>query len=270
MEIAVKYFIVFGGLNIKIDTTKPILELIEKHILEDYSNLKNLIHNLTGGYKVDHAILSGIAQGDRRTYSSFKRAYVSFEEGMKCVEKLIERGIIEIETSQHHFANKRSDDRIAKKLLFTTPFLRFWFAFVSPIYKGIKEKNYEEFYTLFENKQAEFGNFIFEELAMEFSRDLFAQEDPIKQFGKYWDDKREIDLVAKTTSGKIIAGNCKYINSKIKKNELNRLIEDSKSIGLNVDIFMIFSKSGFTSELKSQKSESILLFTPKSFKLLLA
>ena len=45
MEIAVKYFIVFGGLNIKIDTTKPILELIEKHILEDYSNLKNLIHN---------------------------------------------------------------------------------------------------------------------------------------------------------------------------------------------------------------------------------
>lgn len=59
------------------------------------------------------------------TYSSFKRAYVSFEEGMKCVEKLIERGIIEIETSQHHFANKRSDDRIAKKLLFTTPFLDF-------------------------------------------------------------------------------------------------------------------------------------------------
>ncbi len=104
---------------------------------------------------------------------------------------------------------------------------------------------------------------------MEFMRDLIS-EDPIKQFGKYWDEKREIDLVAKTTSGKIIAGNCKYINSKIKKNELNKLKEDCKAIDLNVDTFVIFSKSGFSSELKSQKSETLRLFTPKSFKLLLA
>ncbi len=269
MEIAVKYFIVFGGLNIKIDTSKPILELIKKHILDEYSNLKYEIHNLTGGYKVDHAILTGIAQGDRRTNSSFKRAFVTFEEGTKCVEKLVERGIIEVESSQHHLANKRGDDKVARKLLFTAPFLRFWFAFISPIYKGIKEKNYEEFYKLFENKEAEFGNFVFEELSMEFIRDLIT-EDPIKQFGKYWDEKREIDLVAKTTSGKIIAGNCKYINSKIKKNELNRLIEDCKNIGLNVDMFVLFSKNGFSSELKSQKSETLRLFTPKSFKLLLA
>jgi hypothetical protein len=40
MEVAVKYFIVFGGLDIKIDTTKPLLELIEKHILDDYTDLK--------------------------------------------------------------------------------------------------------------------------------------------------------------------------------------------------------------------------------------
>ena len=269
MEKAVQYFIVFGGLDIKIDTTKPLLELIEQHILNNYLSLRNEIHNLTGGYKVDHAVLTGIAQGDRRTNSSFKRAFVSFEEGMKCVEKLTERGIIEIESSQHHLAKKRGDDKISKKLLFTTPFLRFWFAFVSPIYKGIKEKNYKEFYELYENKEAEFGGFIFEELSMEVIRDTFV-EDPIKQFGKYWDEKIEIDLVAKTTSGKIIAGSCKYINSKLKKNELNRLKEDCKSIDLNVDIFVIFSKNGFSNELKSQKSETLKLFTPKSFKLLLA
>ena len=104
---------------------------------------------------------------------------------------------------------------------------------------------------------------------MEFTRDLL-NEDPIKQFGKYWDEKREIDLVAKTTNGKIIAGNCKYINSKIKKNELNKLMDDCKSAGLNVDIFVIFSKNGFSNELKSLKSDSLRLFTPKSFKLLLA
>ena len=269
MEIAVKYFIVFGGLNIKIDTTKPLLELIKKHILNEYNSLRYEINSITGGYKVDHAILTGIALGDRRTNSSFKRAFVTFEEGMKCVEKLVDRGIIEIESSQHHLAKKRGDDKVARKLLFTAPFLRFWFAFVSPIYKGIKENNYKEFYELYENKKAEFGNFVFEELSMEFIRDLFS-EDPIKQFGKYWDEKIQIDLVAKTTSGKIIAANCKYINSKIKKNELNKLKDDCNSIDLKVDYFTLFSKSGFSSELKSQKGETLRLFTPKSFKLLLA
>ena len=269
METAVKYFTVFGGLNIKIDTTKPLLELVEKHILDNYLNLKSEIHNLTGGYKVDHAILTGIALGDRRTNSSFKRAFVTFEEGMRSIEKLIDKGIIEIESSQHHLAKKRGDDKISKKLLFTTPFLRFWFAFISPIYKGIKEKDYKEFYELYENKQAGFGDFIFEELSMEFIRDLF-HEDPIKQFGKYWDDKRDINLVAKTSSGKIIAANCKYLNSKIKKNELNKLSEDCKAIDLNADILILFSKNGFSNELKLQKSDSIKLFTIKSFKLLLA
>ena len=269
MEVAVKYFIIFGGLNIKIDTSKPILELIEKHILNEYTNLRYEINSISGGYKVDHAILTGIAQGDRKTTTSFKRAFVSFEEGMKCVEKLVDRGIIEIESSQHHLANKRGDSKIAKKLLFTAPFLRFWFAFISPIYKGIKEKKYEEFYSLYENKEAEFGNFVFEEIAMEFIRDTFI-EDPIKQFGKYWDEKIEIDLVAKTTSGKIIAGNCKYITSKLKKNELNRLKEDCNSADLKPDILLLFSKNGFSNELKSQKNETLRLFTPKSFKLLLS
>ncbi|NCB13427.1 MAG: hypothetical protein EOM78_17545, partial [Erysipelotrichia bacterium] len=52
MEIAVKYFIVFGGLDIKIDTTKPLLELIEKHILEQYTDLKYEVTTICGGYKV--------------------------------------------------------------------------------------------------------------------------------------------------------------------------------------------------------------------------
>ena len=246
-----------------------MLELIEKHILNNYDNLRYEINTISGGYKVDHAILTGIAQGDRKTTTSFKRAFVSFEEGSRCIEKLIDRGIIEIESSQHFLANKRGDDKIAKKLLFTAPFLRFWFAFISPIYKGIKEKNYKEFYELFGNKEAEFGDFVFEELAMEFLIDFF-KEDPIKQFGKYWDENIKFDLLAKTTSGKIIAGNCKYINSKIKKNELNTLKENSTAINLNADIFVLFSKNGFSNELKSQKSETIKLFTTKSFKLLLA
>ena len=187
---------------------------------------------------------------------------------MKCVEGLAERGIIEMESSQHFLVNQRGDSKISKKLLFTTPFLRFWFAFVSPIYKGIKEGNYNEFYKNYENKKADFSGFVFEELAMEFLRDLYA-DDEIKNIGKYWDDKNNIDLIAKTKSGKTIAASCKYINSKIKKSELNSLKSTCKEVGFEPDICILFTKKGFTNEIKALKDETLRLYTAKSFKLLL-
>ncbi len=268
MNLAVKYFAVFGGLDIKIDISKPLLELIQTHILKEYENLKKEIHILTGGYSVDHALLSAIALGDRRTNSSFKRAHISFEEGMKCVENLLDRNIIEIESSAQFLLNKRNDKKIAKKLLFTTPFLRFWFAFVSPIYKGIKSKDYKEFYKRYENRKDGFEEFIFEELCLEFLDEIY-KEDKLKNIGKYWDENININLVAKTVSNKIIAANCKYTNSKLKKKDLNKLVEDCKDIRLNTDIFILFSKSGFVNELKMLKNESLRLFTEKSLKALI-
>ena len=44
------------GLEIEIDTTKPILELIEKHILNNYNHLRSEINHITGGYHVEHTI----------------------------------------------------------------------------------------------------------------------------------------------------------------------------------------------------------------------
>ena len=152
MEEAINFFSVFGGLDIEVDTTKPLKDEIKKHILNNYTHLKSEINSLTGGYGVSHAILTGIALGDRRTNTSFKKAHVSFEEGMKNIEDLCDRGVIEIESSLHYLADKRGDDKVAKRLLFTTAFTRFWFAFVSPIYKGISEKNYKEFDQRFDNR----------------------------------------------------------------------------------------------------------------------
>lgn len=188
---------------------------------------------------------------------------------MSCVEELCQKGIIEIESSQNYILNKRGNDKVAKKLLFTTPFLRFWFAFVSPIYKGIKNADFKEFNTLYENNKTEFVNFIFEELCMEVVIDYF-QEDPIEKWGKYWDEKNEISLVAKRKSGKIIAGTCKYTNSKLKKKELNKLQDDCKKIDLEVETFVLFTKTGYTSELKALKGDKLKLLSPRNFKILLS
>ena len=244
MQVAIQYFTVFGGLDIKIDTTKPILELIEKNILNNYNYLRNEVNQLTGGYHVEHAILSGIALGDRKTTNAFKRAHVSFEEGMKCVDSLYEKAIIDIDSSEHFFFFIRGDSKAVKNLMFINPFLRFWFAFVSPIYKGIKDGNYE---------------------ALSFVKNSFI-EDPIKQHGQYWSEKIQIPIVAKTTSGKIVAGFCKYSDNKVKKSEFNKFLEDLKSEDISTDIIVIFSKNGCSNELKNLKSDSLRLFNTKSLK----
>lgn len=267
MEEAIKYFTVFGGLEIEIDTTKPILELIEKHILNNYNHLRSEINRITGGYHVEHAILSGIALGDRKATNAFKRAHVSFEEGMKCVESLYEKEIIDTESSEHFLLGKRGDAKVSKKLLFVNPFLRFWFAFISPIYKGIKEGNYEEFRTKFQSRESDFSDFIFEELCLSFLKNSFL-EDPIKQHGQYWDEKIQIPIVAKTNSGKIVAGFCKFSDNKIKKSELNKFLDDLKSENIAADIIVIFAKGGFSSELKNLKNENLKLFSVKSLKAL--
>ena len=153
---------------------------------------------------------------------------------------------------------------VSEKLLFTTPFVRFWFAFISPIFKGIRDGNYEEFYKLYNNKKVEFSNLIFEQLSHEYMK-IVLEEEGIQQIGRYWDDKIDIDLLVKTKTGKIIVGSCKYTNSKIKKTELTNLKKNCKKLEIDVDIFVLFSKKGYTSELKSQKGEDLKLFTVKSF-----
>jgi predicted helicase len=109
---------------------------------------------------------------------------------------------------------------------------------------------------------------VFEQLSHEFIKKTFI-EDKIYNIGRYWDDDKEIDLVAKTKSGKKIVGLCKYTDKKLKKSELSKLKELSIQAEIKPDIYVIFAKKGYTSELKALKSENILLFTCRNFKVLI-
>ncbi|WP_051505439.1 DUF234 domain-containing protein [Sulfurospirillum arcachonense] len=261
MEIAVEYFAVFGGLDVKVDTTKPLVELIEKHILKEYKHLRNLVSDITTGDALLHSILSASVLGDRRTNSSFKRLRISFDDGMDCVEKFRDLGTIKLERTV-------GDSYVSDKILLATPFLRFWFAFISPVFKGIRDGNFEEFHTNYENRKAQFADFVFDQLSHEFIKQSFS-EDKIYNIGRYWDDERDIDLVAKTKSGKVIVGSCKYTNSKMKKSELTKLKENCESGEIKPDIYVLFAKKGYSSELKSLKSDTLLLFTCRNFKILI-
>ncbi len=249
------------------DTSQETLELIESLILPDFRYIRNDVTELTTGMPLHHSILSGIAMGDGKTHTAFKRANISQEVGLNAVDELCDTGIIKLQKGSKHFTSWAENESVSNKLFFTSPFLRFWFAFISPIFKGIRDGDYKELRERFINRQSEFLQLPFVELSHELLK-LSFKDDKIVDIGTYWDNKIELDIYAKTESGKIVVGMCKYTNTKLKKSELTKLQNLCKGSNINADIFVLVSKSGYSNELKSLKGENLKLYTIKNFKAL--
>lgn len=264
MEQALEYFIIFGGVKISVDTNISLEKQIEEKILRKYKYLRNDITHITKGEQTAHAILSALALGDRRTNSAFRKTNLSFDKGIDIVDAQCDKNMLSLEKSRFSLVGKEFDESISEKLLFTTPFARFWFAFISPIFKGIRDGNFEEFNKRYSQNISGFGQIVFEQLSHELLKKIFT-EDRIVNIGRYWDDDISLDLVAKTKSGKVIVGVCKYTNNKIKKTELTKLKQKCEALNLHVDTFVLFSKKGFSSELKSLKGDELKLFTVRNF-----
>ncbi len=265
MQEAFESFAVFGGMGVKIDTSKPLLYSIKKHILDEYHFIHGNIIEKTRGDSVYHSVLTGLAIGDAQAHTALKRAKLSADDGKHVINQLCHFGLLEREVSRKISHSWVEENTVSDKLHFVSPFMRFWFGFVSPLFKGIAEGDYEEFEKRFENRKQEFMEQAFILLSQDFIRENFT-DDPIVEMGSYWDKNIEIDIFAKTTSGKIIVGSCKYTNSKIKKNLLNKLKEDALHVKMDADIFILISKQGFSNEVKLLKSESLKLFTLRNFR----
>jgi len=278
LEETVAYFSVFGGLGEEIDTDTPLMELIESTILEHYGTLYNEISRLTLADQLYHKILSGIAQGDRRTHSAFKRAHISPSVGESAIDYLIQTGIIEREVSREKPPQKAypaqklkkevEKHQISDKLRFTSPFLRFWFAFVNPLHRSIEQGDFSEFKKRFEKHQQGFSGFIFERLSIEFLKHHYA-DDPIVEIGSYWDRQVEIDILARTASGKVIAAECKYTNTKVNRSEMSKLKEKVMLSEIEVSHFVLFAKRGFSNELLGATPPDFQLYALDDFKVLL-
>jgi hypothetical protein len=146
--------------------------------------------------------------------------------------------------------------------------MRFWFSSISPYYKGIKEGDYKEIKERWGHMQQGFSDHILHQLSLELVKNSF-EEDKIEQIGSYWDKNVEIDILAKTKSGKMIAGLCKYSKNKAGKNDLAKLKENCKKAELDIDTFVIFSKNKFSNELKKEKNEKLKLFSLRNIRSLL-
>ncbi|MFA6196122.1 MAG: DUF234 domain-containing protein [Sulfurimonas sp.] len=274
MELQIEYFSVFGGLGWEIDTSKPIALLVEKLLLQNFDILNAKIEQLTLSNKNNKRLLRALAIGDRKIFSAFNRAHLNNANGGAALNFLQEKGLIQIEYSREepakslnpHGKLKRevARHRISHKVLFTLPFLRFWFYFIAPFTKEIEENNFTNVLKNFENKHNSYTSLVFEELS-EILLNYHLRDSQIISSGSYWDAKVEIDILTLTSNEKVYVAECKWTNHLVNKKELHKLEQKCEKLGIEPTQIVLFSKRGFSKELETLAGKHLALYSSKEF-----
>ena len=277
MEIQISYFSIFGGLGWDIDTSKPILELIEDLILKNFSPLNAKIEELTLNEPTHKRLLQALAVGDRRVFSAFNRAGLNNGNGGAALSFLQESGLVQMEYSREEHPREKNPNaklkrkdarhRISHKVLFTHPFVRFWFYFIAPEIHNIKEKNYEPLLKKLQERLNSYTSLIFEELS-EVLLNYNLRDSQIISSGSYWDANLEIDILTITDDEKIFVGECKWKNHKINKKELHKLNEKCEKLQIKPTQILFFSKRGFSKELLQMQGVNLALYSSEDFSML--
>jgi len=263
METQIEYFAIFGGLNLQIDTSKNINLLIEENILANFDKLQKSMEELTFENQNNKKLLRALAIGDRRIFSAFNRAGLNNGNGGASLNFLQQKGLIQIEYSREG----KTKDRISHKVLFTYPFIRFWFYFVYPHIKEIQNKEYANFFKDIQNKQNSYTSLVFEELS-EVLLNYYLRDSQIISSGSYWDAKIEIDIMTITDKDEIYIAECKWTNHIINKKEYHKLKEKCERLNIEPTQIIFFSKRGFSKELLSMVGKDLALYSCEDFKAL--
>ena len=274
METQIEYFALFGGLGWDIDTSKPIEILIKELILENFSTLNDKITELTLGEPSYKRLLHALAVGDRRIFSAFNKAGLNNGNGGAALNFLQEKGLISIEYSREEPARSLNPNgklkreiarhRISHKVLFSQPFIRFWFYFITPHIKDILQNNYENLFKDFKLKQNSYTSLVFEELS-EVLLNYHIRDAQILSSGSYWDANIEIDIFTITDDEKTYIGECKWTNHKVNKKEFHKLIDKCEKLNIEPTQISFFSKRGFSKELTNMQGAQLALYSSEDF-----
>ena len=274
MEVAIEYFSVFGGLGLDIDTAQPIEMLVEEHILKNFDTIYEKIETLTLHDKNNKRLLRALAIGDRRIFSAFNRAGLNNGNGGASLNYLHEKGIVQIEYSREEpkrslGANSKlkreiARHRISHKVLFTHPFIRFWFYFIVPHIKEIRENHFVNLFNDFQAKHNSYTSLVFEELS-EILLNYNLRDTQILSSGSYWDANVEIDILTITKNEKIYVAECKWTNHKVNKKEFNKVVDKCETLDIIPTQVILFSKRGFSKELQQLQGPNLALYSCEEF-----
>jgi len=269
-DVALEYFTVFGGTGWEVDTSKSVDTLIKEKVLSNYEDLHKGVINFTHGNGLYHMMLTIIALGVEFEDAVFKKAGVGIDKGEEAMDYLELKSLLKFDSSMEEPRNERYKQ--SDKLLFEFPFMRFWFATISPYYRSISLGDFSEFEAKWNALRGNFSILLSNHLALELVKERFAtkfKSDPIVSMGSYYDKKIEITILAKRKSGKMLVGECKYSTKEAKMHMITSLKENCEKVGLNADEYVLFSKNGFNDEVKGLDDENLMLLSNEDFATLL-
>jgi len=252
--------------------------MVGSNFVDNFTKYQNLVspsYILETPYR---EVLMAVACGDGKLYSALRKAKLSESAGEKIVDELVFLGILKVEYSResplrahpkHKLPRDQRTYRIQDKLRFIKPFMRFWFGFVTYYKKDLILKNGKKFLENFEKHYERLRSLVYEQLCDDLLLQYYLEKEDIISSGSYWNIYSEFDILAFTKSKKLILGECKYKDRTVCKNELTKLKQKASESGIKVDVYALFSKSGFSKELLGMKSESLLLFDLNDLKVLL-
>jgi len=262
LDKALEYFAVFGGTGWDIDKSKSVDALIKEKVLRNYESIHNGITRFTHGNALYHMLLSIIALGESHEDAVFKKGRVGRDKGEEAMDYLEMKSLLKFDTSVEK--PLKSSDGKSDRVLFELPFMRFWFAVISPNYKSVSKGDFSEFeqkwHKLRDNFSILLSNLLVLELVKQSVATKFA-DDPIVSIGSYYDKYVQIEILAIRKSGKMLAGECKYSKEVAKINMLTSLKEKCQKAELNVTDYVLFSKNGFSSEVEQMKDAEIILLS---------
>jgi hypothetical protein len=271
---------VLGGVeeSISFDFFEDTFSMVESNFVKEYRKFRDLI---TPSYLLEspyREILTAVARGDGKFYSVLRKARLSEGVGEEVISELLSLHILKLERSReqplkihpkHKLKKELRSYRIQDKLRFVQPFLRFWFGFVVPYEKTLLQGNGDAFLENFKQNYERLRTLVYEQLCDALLVEHCKNVQPLLSHGSYWDQHSEFDILAITRDKKLILGECKYKERKVCKGELTKLKAKALQSGIKVDVYALFSKSGFSNELVGMEEKNLLLFDLDDLKTLL-
>lgn len=202
------------------------------------------------------SILRAISNGNVKTKDISMILETKIPNLIHYLKVLQDMDIISRETPITEKNSERS-----KKVLYKIKdnYINFWFKYIYPNRVFIEmDKSSELVKQVLSKVTEEHISYVYEDIAKEY---VLAYWDSInnityQKVGKWWDKHNEIDLIAlNDTKKRILFGECKYRRSSVGMKEYMDLVKKSSLVKWNnedrIEEFALFSKSGFTDELKN-------------------
>ncbi len=203
-----------------------------------------------------YQLLEAISLGHTRTTDIANHCYMEAKDISSYLSILMDLGFVEKEKSILSRKKKRGLYRIRDN------FFNFWFRFVSPYFVEIESWHAEGAVEEFERFFDQYLGQIFERVCIQF----LNSGTEYNRSGRWWHRGDEIDLVALNESeNKILFGECKWSKNKVGIKLLDSLKEKSERVRWKnrkrIEEYALFSRAGFTRELKEEENKNLRLYT---------